>query len=122
MSRVHADRGRRGRSFVELIFVLVVMAAAASYFVPRYFGAGGNSLRSTPDASVLTDAKDVSCRTILSVIRQAIVSKRAAGTTPRTLDDAGVAGDSKCPAGGEDYTYSPDSGTVRCPHPGHEAF
>ena len=109
-------------SFIELIFVLVVIAAAGSYFVPQYFGVGKNSLKAQSDASVLTDAKDVSCRTNLSVIRQAVVAKRASGTTPRTLDDAGVSGDSKCPAGGEDYTYSPDSGSVRCPHPGHEAF
>ena len=29
---------------------------------------------------------------------------------------------SKCPVGGEAYTYNPQTGEVHCPHPGHERY
>lgn len=122
MVTIHADRGRQGRSFVELIFVLVVIAAAGSYFIPQYFGLSSDSLRQNTNASVLTDARDASCRTNLNVIRQAVAAKKMDGAAPKSLSDAGVAGEARFPAGGEEYTYSPENSALRCPHPGHESF
>jgi hypothetical protein len=125
MVRLHADSGGRrqaGRSFVEVIFILLILGAAFAYYAPKYLGVGTGMSSPKTDASVLSDARDVSCRTNLNVIRQAVAAKRTSGATVKTLEDAGIAGDAKCPAGAEAYTYSAESGSIRCPHPGHEAF
>jgi len=104
--------------------VLVVLAA---FLLPRYLGRSGQPGVNAP-ATPIERASGVECQSYLQQIRQAMQlylpdhEERYPGNLME-LKSYGVAdGMLACPVGKEPYRYDPVSGTVRCPHPGHERF
>jgi hypothetical protein len=73
-------------------------------------------------------AKDTECKSNLTQVRSAITMYRGEHdeAVPASLADVqlGTANPDflKCPVGKEAYTYDATTGTVRCPHPGHENY
>lgn len=68
---------------------------------------------------------DLACKGNLSQLRQAIqAAKLSSGDeNPPDLQSVGIGANFyKCPVGGEAYVYDPATGTVHCPHPGHQNF
>ncbi|GMV37395.1 MAG: hypothetical protein AMXMBFR61_19030 [Fimbriimonadales bacterium] len=81
------------------------------------------------DTNVITGSKaranDAVCMNGLRQVRYAIdMEKMSSGAPPASLQSlSGVPKEMLvCPIGGEPYQYDPGSGTVRCPHPGHERY
>ncbi|MCG9894175.1 MAG: hypothetical protein MH204_01710 [Fimbriimonadaceae bacterium] len=69
-------------------------------------------------------AKDTVCRENLRQIRAALQAAAAMSVDepPQSLDEVpGIASIRSCPVGETPYVYDPQSGTVSCPHPGHES-
>ncbi|MEI6521256.1 MAG: hypothetical protein WCO98_14660 [bacterium] len=66
------------------------------------------------------------CKENLRQIRMSIFADKDSngGTYPATLGDAVKGGgyETSCPIGHEQYTYDPETGKVKCPHPGHEDY
>lgn len=73
-------------------------------------------------------AKDTECKSDLTQVRSAITMYRSEHdeVAPASLADVqlGTANPDflKCPVGKEAYTYDASTGTVHCPHPGHENY
>ena len=71
-------------------------------------------------------AEDTVCQSNLGQVRSFIMIARgnADDQPPASLArDPGLPKDfMSCPLGKEPYEYDPATGTVRCPHPGHEKY
>lgn len=69
-------------------------------------------------------AKDDICRSNLKQIRMSIqINSSTEDQPPASLDDLKLPAEMlKCPVGDEKYEYDPATGTVKCPHPGHEEY
>lgn len=69
-------------------------------------------------------AKDAVCMENLKQVRAAIeVQKTTADANPPDLAGLRLSPDLlACPIGKEAYVYDPDTGTVKCPHPGHGKY
>lgn len=117
-----------GQTLVATMVVLVIICILAGvYFV----GGSGSSTAGRPDGKGQTivgramyRAKDEACRSNLNQVRQAL---QIAWTTdeayPPTLADTKLGQDFyECAIGGEPYKYTPETGEVKCEHPGHEKF
>lgn len=116
-----------GFSLIEVLLVvalLVLIGGGLAYF---YLGRGG---REKPDGTrertPITIAKDTVCQSNLGQVRQALNVFRAGDpeeTLPRSLQELRLPAELfTCAVGGEPYQYEPETGTVRCVHPGHENF
>lgn len=127
---------------IELLVVIVIIAALTG----MYFGFRGHGGEATGGATgdgytpgdrinngqpaqslpgrVLQKAEGVECQSNLRQLRALIEAEKATdGATPASLANLPeAAGIGKCPVGGEEYTYDPSTGAVRCPHAGHERF
>lgn len=70
-------------------------------------------------------AKDEVCRNNLSQVRASIQILETSDDTqhPASIEETNL-GKSyyRCPIGKEGYAYDPQTGIVRCPHPGHERY
>ncbi len=114
----------RGLNLIELLVVLVVIAAIAAYVWPRYMGGKGSGpARYT---GPVTQARDTVCRSNLTQARSSIEALSASdpdGRPPQSIVDLGLPAElQRCPAGGEQYRYDPATGRIQCPHPGHEGY
>jgi len=72
-------------------------------------------------------AKDTECKSNVQQIRSAILAYRSENeAAPASLADLklGTANPEffKCPVGHEAYVYDAATGTIHCPHPGHENY
>ncbi|MCS6776041.1 MAG: prepilin-type N-terminal cleavage/methylation domain-containing protein [Chloroherpetonaceae bacterium] len=116
-----------GFSLIEVLLVvalLVLIGGGLAYF---YLGRGG---REKPDGTrartPITVAKDTVCQSNLGQVRQAVNVFRAGDpeeTLPRSLQELRLPAELlTCAVGGEPYQYEPETGAVRCVHPGHENF
>ncbi|MBX3112514.1 MAG: hypothetical protein KF857_10935 [Fimbriimonadaceae bacterium] len=73
----------------------------------------------------LLKAKDTVCLEQLQEDRQMIqvATDPVEETKPASLAEAKVTGDlARCPIGKEPYVYDPATGSIHCPHPGHEKY
>ena len=110
-----------------LIATLIIGILAVVWLVPKMTPEipDREPGKSMPQAAMEMGRK-VECTQNLRSIRQAITMYRGENDSespPASLKDLrmGVGPDFfKCPVGHEDYIYDPNTGTVRCPHPGHE--
>jgi Tfp pilus assembly protein FimT len=123
---------RRGQTLAALMIAIAIIAilAAVLYIGPSVLGGGkkgspradklGNS---TLSLSKL-EAEDQVCRSNIQQVRSAVqMSTTTEDQPPASLDElSSVRSISKCPIGGEAYVYDPATGSVTCPHPGHEKF
>ena len=110
---------------VELLVVIAVIAILAAIILPKYLG--GHTPNGKVVKAPITAARDVECRSNLAQLRQAIEMERQSsenGTPPASLQALRSIPREMlaCPVGGEPYVYDPQTGTVHCPHPGHENF
>lgn len=136
MKRLRSEWGYA--TILELLIALVVICILLLIFLPRYLGGKSSkgeeaALRELgikkpqTSAGAIELGKDVECMNNLKQIRSAITMFQSSeDQLPSSLRDFVPSYFSesfiKCPVGGEPYLYNPASGTVRCPHPGHEKF
>lgn len=119
-----------GQTLAATLIVLAIIAILAVVFLmPK----GGESTRAdgkgkTTMGAAMMKARDTECSNNLSQIRQLIyVQTQTNGDEspmPESLAEVNGLGSSMrvCPIGKEPYSYTADSGAVRCPHPGHEKY
>lgn len=84
-----------------------------------------DKLGKTVYGKALLRAKDTDCQVQLVQLRQQVEAMRdpVEETVPADLRQVNSSEKAThCPIGGEAYLYDPSDGSVRCPHPGHEAF
>ncbi len=117
---------RRAFTLIEILIVLVIIMALAALLLPHYLGgvtADGKKVRAP-----VTMAKDTICQEYLGQVRMAISMNKnmdtdADAANPRSLAELKLPYEvTHCPVGGEPYVYNPQTGEVRCPHPGHQNF
>ena len=121
---------RRGREYergwatiAELLVGLVIIGLLMAFLLPRYLGKDAGVSKSP-----VQRARDIECMNNLRSLRQSIDMYRIdhEGPPPNleslasTYTSAGTL--FRCPVGGENYIYDANSGSVRCPHPGHERY
>ena len=116
---------------IALLVVVVIIVIAAAYM---FGGMGGpstvkkdsdlldsKSQKTTVVGQSLDTAKASVCREQLGQIRQGIQAFKATEATeanPRTLKEIGLSVGQEfyqCPMSGQQYTYDPAAGTVKCP-------
>ena len=110
-----------------LVVVLIAAILAVVVLLPKMRTKTSGLLGGKPmPQAAMERAKDVQCMSNLRSIREAIVLyKQQNETWPGIFTDLkmGVGADFfKCPVGKEDYQYDTKTGSVHCPHPGHEAY
>lgn len=121
---------QRGNTLVGL---LVVMALIAMLSVVFMYGSGtlGQHQSARKDGKGTTipgmaemSAQDTVCRSNLSQVRQGLmVAQGGEETHPASLQELKFPAEVlRCPIGHEPYVYDPTTGTVTCPHPGHEKY
>lgn len=115
-----------GQTLVASLFVIAIIAILA---VTMLRGSGESSrpdgLGRTLPTQVKLKAKDDVCISNLGQVRSSIMIARANAddAPPAELSETGLSADfMKCPIGGEPFVYNAESGTVSCPHPGHEKY
>lgn len=126
---------QRGNSMVGILAAMAIILILALVFFFGGFGKGGGLVQKSTRAdqkgitvpgAVRYKAKDEVCRNNLSQIRAAIQVAEASSEDgfPKSLDELRLPPDilhcSIAPY--EPYTYDPATGTVHCPHPGHEKY
>ena len=117
-------RMKRGFSLVEIMVVIVIIAALAAWLLPKYLSAGKSADGKTT-ASPMQAARGIECTNNLQQIRSSLQMVSASDERPpQTLTELpGLPSTMlKCPVGGMDYIYDPAAGKVGCPHPGHQAY
>ena len=116
----------RGFSLIELliaVLLLALLAGGAMYYV-NGGGATQTTEHGTRKVTPKTRAHDVECQSNLRQVRMAIGMAHDGDPDakyPASLDELrDISSIRKCPDGGENYTYDPQTGEIHCPHPGHE--
>lgn len=132
----HNNRG--SWSLIGLLVTVAIIFVA----VALYFGKGGSvmtvkndsklvdqqSQKKTVLGKALDTAKATDCQERLRQIRLGIVNYKASnesGGNPTTLKDVGLGvavNYFQCPISKQPYQYDPQTGTVKCPNPGHASF
>lgn len=117
-----------GQTLVATMVVLVIICVLAGvYFVG---GSGTSTKGSRPDGNGKTlvgraiyRARDEVCRSDLNQLRQSIQINSTEDSFPASLEDTKLGPDFyRCPIGKEPYEYNPQTGEVKCKHPGHEKY
>jgi hypothetical protein len=122
-------------SLISLLLTLVIICLLAVYFLRGPGGFGGATGGAGAGASgagggvggavaAMNKAKEATCRNNLQQLRTAIQIFVSNGEgNPESLEQLAATSPGlqlKCPVGGEPYEYDPETGTVKCVHPGHE--
>lgn len=117
-------RPKRAFSLVEILVVVVIIAALAAFMLPKYLGKGTTAGGKTID-SPMQRGHAPECANNLNQIRQAYTMAVMASeeNKPRSLADLKTYGVSdamtRCPVDNQPYQFDANTGQVRCPHPGH---
>jgi len=121
---IGSQRGQWGL-IAMLIAVLIVAILFVVVLLPKMKTSVGGGEKPMPEAA-MDKAKEVQCMSNLRSVRQGIVMYKSQNETlPPSMKDLkmGMGADFfKCPVGMEPYQYDPNTGAVRCPHPGHGRF
>lgn len=125
---------KQGASLIEMLVVLVILGLLIGAFSTGGFGllrgAGADNPRKDRIGETIVGrskaaGKDVVCRSNLGQVRQAIMIYRTNSddAPPESIAELKLPAEfSKCPLGNEPYILNPETGEVRCPHPGHEKY
>ena len=148
MKRTRSERPRASYGFWGLIEILIVavllMGGAALYLsmsksavqmnsnidhldegvMPTTRNTTTTDAPSSTPGRVVNRAESVQCQQNLRSLRAVIASEFAErGEYSAALADIeGAESIQACPVGGETYEYDRSTGTVRCPHEGHEEY
>lgn len=117
---------RRAQTLVATLIVIAIIAILAVTMI----GGSGKSTRkdglgTTVPGKVKAAARDDVCRSNLNQVRAAIQIERANAddAPPASLNDIRLSEEYRqCAIGKEPYEYNPETGDVKCPHPGHEKY
>ena len=124
------NRGRRacgtGFSLIEILVVMVIIVVLSSITYSVFLGHSKNGPAGKAH-SPMERAKDAVCMQNIRSVRQCI---EAAHTTDSDSKFPGALTEMRelsselrsCPEGKEPYQYDPQTGQVRCVHPGHENY
>jgi len=118
-----SGRTRRGASLVEILIVVLVLILIAAFVIPRYLGGQQGGAKAAANAK--NEALDAACLATLNQVRESVSMVRTMHPTdkPQSLADFHLPdSETHCIVGGETYIYSPETGQVHCPHPGHESY
>ena len=117
---------RKGFALVELLVVMVVLVGLAAL----YFGMRGQEKQAEPKfegeaqttlGKAVQKGESVECQNSLRQLRLMIQMEAMEGSNPAQLDaNWGVS--LRCLVSGYPYGYSPQTGQVWCPTPGHERY
>jgi len=124
---------RRANSLIGLLVTVAIIAILAVVFMRgnNFLGAPGtgsprkDGKGTTIPGLIKADAQDDVCRSDLIQVREAlqIAMMNNDDKPPASLQDTHLGADFyRCPVGGEPYQYDPETGTVKCVHPGHEKY
>lgn len=122
---------RGGSSMIGVAVSMLIVVVAVMFFVMGGFGLLGGEKHERPDGKGETlvgriryKTEDTVCKQQLDQVRQMVMIETDSDEVkPSTLKDAGVSDTyAKCPIGKEPYEYNPQTGKVKCPHPGHEDY
>ncbi|HLK15660.1 MAG TPA: hypothetical protein VKT78_12725 [Fimbriimonadaceae bacterium] len=110
---------------IILILLVVFMKGGCGSIMMQGGSPRADGKGTTVPGLVKAEAQDDVCRENLSQIRQMIQVREADADDkpPASLSEIN-APDSllHCPIGHEAYIYDPQTGTVKCPHPGHGKY
>jgi competence protein ComGC len=123
MAREQSLNLRRAFSLVEILVVGIIIIALAAWLFPKFLSSTKNAAGKTID-SPIQRAKGVECSNNLQQIRQSLQIAGMSEERPQSLQELrGIpASMFRCPIGGEDYRFDPQSQKVMCPRPGHESL
>jgi pilin/secretion family protein with methylation motif len=123
---------KRGFTLVSTMVTLVIIAMLSVVFM---YGSGafqkGGPKSSRPDGLGTTipgaaedAAKDTVCRSNLQQVRMSLeIAQGGTEEHASSLSDLHLPAEVlKCAVGHEAYIYDPNTGTVHCPHLGHEKY
>lgn len=119
---------------IGLIVTMAIILVLTVFFLkgPSMFStSGGGSSRkdgmgTTIPGAARAKAFDDVCMSNLKQVRMSIsISHDSNGDEgyPATIEETRLGKDFyRCPLGHEPYSYDPQTGTVKCVHPGHEKY
>ena len=118
---------KRGQTMIALMIVIVIiLILLVVFFHPTSNSPRKDKLGYTAPGFVRLSSLDIKCKSDLDQDRLAIQTFKASdadGNPPASLDDLHLPAEMlSCPVGHEKYVYDPTTGTVHCPHPGHEKY
>lgn len=127
MDRIVVLRAPRGLGLAEIIVVVAILLILAAVLLPRYVGGKTPEEKAKTVRAPITLAKDTVCETNLRIVRQSLEVHRTGdpdGANVWSLAELRELPSEarRCPVGGEEYLYDPQTGQVSCPHPGHVNF
>lgn len=120
-----------GNSLIGLLVAVFIVVLASVFFVTGGKFLGGESQEradgkgKTLIGKSLYAAKDDVCISNLNQVRQGIniATDPVENTFPQTIEETRLGTQFySCPVGKEPYEYDPTTGTVKCPHKGHEKY
>lgn len=121
----------RGNSLVGMLVALAILVMLGLVFAFGGFGQAGKvQERADGKGETLIGrsalrAQDTKCLSNLGQVRQGIqiATDPVDDVRPQSLADTRLGAQFyQCPIGKEPYTYDAATGTVKCPHPGHEKY
>jgi hypothetical protein len=122
----------RAQTLVATLIVIAIMAVLAVVLLQGSGAFAGKSTSPRKDGKGTTTvglvkyaAKDDVCRSNLGQVREAIMISRgnADDQPPQDIKETKLPAEFYvCPVGHEPYIYDSTTGTVHCPHPGHEKY
>ena len=122
------QRETRGQTIVASLIVIAIICILAVVALRGNFGEGKSPRKDgmgiTAPGLVRAMAIDTKCQSNLGQVRMALGMKQTTEEEfPASIDETRLgASFYKCPLGGEPYKYDPATGTVTCPHLGHEKY
>lgn len=120
-----------GGSLVGTLVAVALLIGLVLFFLFRGFGMAGNEMSERKDhvgetivGRGLARAKDEKCMEQVRQVRQSLEILNPTGDEPPQSLSETKLGPSflSCPIGHEPYEYDPQTGKVKCPHPGHEKY
>ncbi len=121
----------RGNSLVGILVAVAVLILAVLFFTTGGKFMGGQAAEradgkgETIIGKGIYRGKDATCMSNIQQLRGAIsiATDQVENTFPQELEETKIGAQFySCPVGGERYEYDPTTGTVKCPHKGHEKY
>ena len=115
---------RRAYNLVEVLLIFLALILIAAFLIPRYLN--GRVTENKTAGGVQSEALDAVCRATLNQARDSVAVARTmhqGAEKAQSLADFHLPdSETHCIVGKEEYVYSPETGQLHCPHPGHESY